>query len=88
MDDNNYVRAIHIVEGLKVFMPNEKSCYKLETQLNDIGVQTRVGRNCEIDLWSVYIISIPDELDGKNIIFYEVDCDGYSERFNCISRMC
>lgn len=64
MNTHNYVRAIPIVEGLKVFMPNEETCYELEKELNAIGIRTRVGRNCEADIWSIYIISVPDELDG------------------------
>jgi hypothetical protein len=62
MNDSNYVRTVRITEGLKIFMPNKKSCLELEKKLNDIGVQTRAGRNCEIDLWSIYIISIPENL--------------------------
>ena len=62
MDENNYVRAIPITEGLKVYMPNRESCYDLDKKLNDIGIETRVGCNCEIDLWSIYIISVPDNI--------------------------
>ena len=64
MNDSNYVRAVRIAEGLKIFMPNKKSCLELEKKLNEIGVQTRSGRNCEIDLWSIYIISVPENLIG------------------------
>lgn len=66
VDENNYVRATRIVEGLKIFMPNEKSCLELEKKLNDVGIKTRSGRNWEIDLWSIYIISVPDKLVGTN----------------------
>lgn len=59
---NNHIRAVRIVEGLKVYMPNKESCLELEKKLNNIGIKTRAGRNCEIDLWSIYIISIPDKL--------------------------
>lgn len=62
MINSNYVRAVCITEGLKIFMPNKKSCLELEKKLNDIGVQTRAGRNCEIDLWSIYTISVPENL--------------------------
>lgn len=62
MNDSNYARAVYVIEGLKIFMPNKKSCLELEKKLNDIGVQTRAGRNCEIDLWSIYIISVPENL--------------------------
>ncbi len=62
MNENNYVRAVRIAEGLKIFMPDKKSCLELEKKLNEVGIKTRSGRNCEIDLWSIYIISVPDEL--------------------------
>ena len=62
MNENNYVRAVSIAEGLKIFMPDKKSCLELEKKLNEVGIKTRSGRNCEIDLWSIYIISVPDEL--------------------------
>ena len=60
MSENNRVPAIRITEGLKIFMPNKESCCKLEKQLNELGVKTRAGRNCEIDLWSIYIIAVPE----------------------------
>ena len=71
--DSNYVRAIHITEGLKVFMPDRDSCLELEKQLNAIGIKTRSGRNCEADIWSIYIISVPDELDNTCSEIYEVE---------------
>ena len=56
------VRVIRITEGLKLWMANKKSCLELEKKLNEIGVKTRSGRNCEIDLWSIYVISVPEKL--------------------------
>lgn len=64
MGESNYVRAIRITEGLKLFMPNKETCLKTEKKLNEVGIKTRAGRNCEIDLWSIYIISVPDNLVG------------------------
>lgn len=65
MNENNYVRVVRITEGLKIWMPNDKKgCYELEKKLNDIGIKTRVGCACETDLWSIYIISIPENLIG------------------------
>lgn len=66
VDENNYARVTRIVEGLKIFMPNEKSCLQLEKALNNVGIKTRSGRNWEVDLWSIYIIAVPDKLVGTN----------------------
>ena len=66
--DNNYVRAIHIAPGLKVYMPDKESCLDLENKLNRLGIKTRSGRNCEADIWSIYIISVPDELDDTSTV--------------------
>lgn len=54
---NNRVRAIKITDGMKILAPDKESCLKLEKELNMFGIKTRVGRNCHVDLWSVYIIS-------------------------------
>lgn len=58
----NTVKAVQIVEGLKVFMPDKESCLELEKELNRLGIKTRSGRNCEADIWSIYIISVPDNI--------------------------
>ena len=55
-------RAVQIVEGLKVFMPDKESCLELEKEHNRLGIKTRTGRNCEADIWSIYIISVPDNI--------------------------
>ena len=60
---NNIVKAIHIQEGLKIYCEGQRSCLNLETQLNKLGIKTRVGCN-EVGMWSIYIISVPKELDG------------------------
>ena len=73
MSKTNYVRAVCIAEGLKIFMPNKKSCLELEEKLNEIGVKTRAGRNCEIDLWSIYVISVPDNWVNDEVEIDNVD---------------
>ena len=60
------VRAVRIAEGLKIFMPNKESCLNMEKMLNELGVKTRTGRNYEIDLWSVYIIYVPENIGTEN----------------------
>lgn len=59
----DYVRAIRIIEGLKVYMPDRESTMELDKKLKKLGIKTRPGRNVEADIWSIYIISIPEELD-------------------------
>lgn len=78
--DENYVRAIHIAEGLKIYMPNKEGCYELEKKLNDLGIKTRVGCACGTDIWSIYIISVPDILVGtckeiKDNVWCDVNSD-------------
>lgn len=62
MNENNYVPVIRVTEGRKIFMPNQERCLEIEKKLNELGVQTRVGHNIEADWWSIYIISVPDNL--------------------------
>lgn len=70
MDGNSCITpVIHVIEGQKIWMPNEKSCYDLEEKLNNLGIKTRVGCTCETNQWSIYIISVSDKLNGlyKNL---------------------
>lgn len=62
-----HVRVVRITEGMKIFMPSRESCLTLEQKLNQVGIQTRAGRNCEIDLWSIYIISTPETLINSEV---------------------
>jgi hypothetical protein len=62
MYQNNHIRVVPVTEGMKIFMPNKESCLTLERKLNHTGIRTRAGRNREIDLWGIYIISIPEPL--------------------------
>lgn len=62
MEENNCTRAMHIIEGQKIWMPNKEGCYGLEKRLNSIGIKTKVENICGTNLWSIYIISIPDIL--------------------------
>lgn len=65
MNGNNYITpVIHVVEGQKIWMPNEKRCYEMEEKLNKLGIETRTNCTCGTNLWSVYIVSIPDKLNG------------------------
>ena len=48
-----------IQAGNKIFCEGQSSCLKLEEELNNRGIETRVGCN-EAGMWSVYIISVPE----------------------------
>lgn len=48
-----------IKAGSKIFCEGQRSCLKLEEELNSKGIETRVGYN-EVGMWSVYIISVPE----------------------------
>ena len=60
---NDLVRVVRIQEGLKVYCDGQISCLNLEKELNKLGIKTRVGCNV-VGTWSIYIISVPEELDG------------------------
>lgn len=64
ISESHCVPVIRITEGRKLFMPNQERCLDIEKKLNELGVQTRVGHNIEADLWSIYIISVPESKIG------------------------
>lgn len=51
--------AQEIKVGSKIFCEGQRSCLKLEEELNNKGIETRVGCN-EVGMWSVYVISVPE----------------------------
>lgn len=51
--------AQEIKAGSKIFCEGQRSCLKLEEELNRKGIETRVGCN-ETGMWSVYVISVPE----------------------------
>lgn len=52
------MRTQQIQAGSKIFCEGQRHCLKLEKELNNKGIKTRVGCD-ETGLWSVYIISVP-----------------------------
>ena len=58
----NFKSAILIHPGLKIFCEGERACLKLEKELVTKGIKVRIGCN-ECNMWSVYIISVPDMED-------------------------
>lgn len=67
MTKNNYIQFIPISEGCKIWPSNKESCLDIEKKLNSIGVKTRVGCACGTDIWSIYIISVPDNLINTEV---------------------
>ena len=67
MTESNYVKFIPISEGYKIWPPNKETCLQMEKKLNSVGVQTRVGCACGTDIWSIYIISVPDNLINTEV---------------------
>ena len=58
----NVKSAILIHLGLKIFCEGERTCLKLEEELITKGIKVRIGCN-ECNMWSVYVISVPDMED-------------------------
>ena len=58
----NIKSAILIHPGLKIFCEGERACLKLEEELSKKGIRIRIGCN-EYNMWSVYVISVPDMED-------------------------
>lgn len=52
--------AQKIKAGSKIFCEGQHACLKLEEELNNKGIETRVGCN-EAGMWSVYVISVPKD---------------------------
>jgi hypothetical protein len=61
------VPVMRIIKGQKLWMANEEACLKMEKRLNALGIKTRVGCTCETDCWSIYIISVPDEIVNTEV---------------------
>ena len=50
----DYVRAIPIVEGQKIYMPNKENIMELDKKQKALGIETRPDKNVEADIWSIY----------------------------------
>lgn len=65
---NNFiVPVIHVIEGLKIYRKSQESCIKLQKELEKYNIKTRIGCACDSNIWSLYVISVPNELDNKII---------------------
>ena len=56
--EQNSVKVQLIQAGSKIFCEGQRACFKLEEELNNKGIKTRVGCS-EAGMWSVFIESVP-----------------------------
>ena len=54
--DKNYVRAVEICKGSKIYSTDENDLYELDKELNELGFKTRMGRNCDTGTLSIAVL--------------------------------
>lgn len=60
---DEYVHVWPIMEGEKIYLKDKLACLDMQDKLQVLGVKTRIGCN-EANMWSLYVISVLDELVG------------------------
>ena len=60
--DKNYVRAVEICKGSKIYSTDENELYKLDKELNELGFKTRMGRNYDTGTLSIAVLEEPEEV--------------------------
>lgn len=58
--DKNYVRAVEICKGSKIYSTDENDLYELDKELNELGFKTRMGRNCDTGTLSIAVLEEPE----------------------------
>ena len=58
--DKNYVRAVEICKGSKIYSTDENDLYELDKELNELGFKTRIGRNCDTGTLSIAVLEEPE----------------------------
>lgn len=58
--DKNYVRAVEICKGSKIYSTDEDDLYELDKELNVLGFKTRMGRNCDTGTLSIVVLEEPE----------------------------
>ena len=58
--DKNYVKAVEICKGSKIYSTDENDLYKLDKELNELGFKTRMGRNCDTGTLSIAVLEEPE----------------------------
>lgn len=59
--DKNYVRAVEICKGSKIYSTDENDLYELDKELNELGFKTRIGRNCDTGTLSIAVLEEPEK---------------------------
>lgn len=58
--DKNYVRAVEICKGSKIYSTDENDLYELDKELNELGFKTKMGRNCDTGTLSIAVLEEPE----------------------------
>ena len=58
--DKNYVKAVEICKGSKIYSTDENDLYELDKELNELGFKTRMGRNCDTGTLSIAVLEEPE----------------------------
>lgn len=58
--DKNYVRAVEICKGSKIYSTDENDLYELDKELNKLGFKTRIGKNCDTGTLSIAVLEEPE----------------------------
>lgn len=58
--NKNYVRAVEICKGSKIYSTDENDLYELDKELNELGFKTRMGRNCDTGTLSIAVLEEPE----------------------------
>ncbi len=59
--DRNYVRAVEVCKGSKIYSTDENDLYELDKELNEFGFKTRMGRNCDTGTLSIAVLEEPEK---------------------------
>lgn len=58
--DKNYVKAVEIRKGDKIYCKGEGILYELDKELNELGFKTKISRNCDAETLSIVILEEPE----------------------------
>lgn len=58
--DKNYVRAVEICNGSKIYSTDEDDLYELDKELNELGYKTQISKNCNTEVLSITILEEPE----------------------------
>lgn len=58
--DKNYIKAVEICKGSKIYSTDENDLCKLDKELNELGFKTRMGRNCDTGTLNIAVLEEPE----------------------------